>query len=314
MRNFKREKAFIENSNKIHRNKYDYSLVEYVNAKTKVKILCKEHGVFEQEADSHVRGHGCKKCKGGVKITKEEFVKNSINKHGDTYDYSLVEYKNNSTKIEIICKEHGKFEQTPNDHLTGYGCWKCGVNKRAKTKTSNREKFIIKANKVHENKYDYSKLIYVSSRKKVEVICNIHGSFFQTANSHLNGSGCPECGESKGEEKIKKFLLENKIVFERQKRFKDCKSKRTLPFDFYLPNQNICIEFDGRQHYLPGGFHKTQKSFKTIKKNDEIKTNYCSGSNNRPVLIRISYKDYTKIDEILKEKCHSSRTVKRQQS
>jgi hypothetical protein len=299
MRNFKREKTFIEKAKIKHGNNFDYSLVEYVNAKTKVKIICKEHGVFEQEADAHVRGHGCKRCKGGVKITKEEFIEKAMKIHRDKFDYSLVEYKNNSFKIKIICKEHGIFEQTSNDHLSGYGCWKCGVVKRANTKSLNKEKFILKANNVHENKYDYSKVIYINSKTKVEIICKKHGFFLQRVNSHLGGSGCPSCTESKGEERINKFLEKNKITFERQKRFKECKNIRTLPFDFYLPNYNVCLEFDGRQHYVSGGFHKDEKSFNLVMQNDKIKSDYCSGKNGKPKLIRISHKEYNKIEEIL---------------
>lgn len=302
MRKLNKEKTFIEKCNNIHNSVYDYSLVEYINAKTKVKIICSIHGVFEQEADSHVRGRGCSKCKGGVKVTKEEFIQKAIKIHGNKFDYSLSDYKNNNTKIKIICKTHGVFEQTSNDHLTGYGCWECGVIKRAKAKTLNHEEFVMKANIVHKNKFDYSKLVYKNSRSKVEIICKEHGQFSQRANSHLKGSGCPSCTESKGEERIKKYLEKNKIVFERQKRFKECKNKRTLPFDFYLPNENICIEFDGRQHYLPGGFHKDKESFELLRKNDKIKNDYCSGKDGKPTLIRISHKEYVKIDEILKEK------------
>jgi len=118
---------FIEKAKAIHSDKYDYSLVEYKNNRTKVKIICHEHGIFEQRSDSHLRGQGCSKCKGGgkKKLTTEEFIKKAKNIHGDKYDYSLVEYKNNKTKVKIICPIHDVFEQRPGSHLKGCDCPKC---------------------------------------------------------------------------------------------------------------------------------------------------------------------------------------------
>ena len=123
---------FIKKVKVIHGNVYDYSLVEYKNAHTKVKIICPEHGIFEQKSYHHLRGQGCPECryiKSGNKLrsTTEQFIKKAKVVHGNKYDYSLVDYKNNKTKVKIICHEHGIFEQTPNHHLSGNGCSKCGV-------------------------------------------------------------------------------------------------------------------------------------------------------------------------------------------
>lgn len=109
---------FIIRSNKIHNNLYDYSLVKYKNNKTKVKIICKEHGIFEQLPMSHLRGSKCLKCtnKSNTKTTKQ-FILESNNVHNNKYDYSLVNYKNAYSKVKIICKEHGVFEQIPISHM-----------------------------------------------------------------------------------------------------------------------------------------------------------------------------------------------------
>ena len=102
----------------------DYDeLVEYVNNRTKVKIICPEHGVFEQTPQSHLLGNGCHRCS-GVRNT-EEFIEASIKIHGNKYDYSLVEYVNTRTPVKIICPDHGVFEQTPTKQLCGHGCWSC---------------------------------------------------------------------------------------------------------------------------------------------------------------------------------------------
>lgn len=297
MRNDYKEN-FINKSNNLHNNKYDYSLVEYKNARIKVKILCPIHGVFEQCPDTHSRGRGCPKCKGGVGYSKDEFIENSISAHGLKYDYQLVNYKNTSTKVKIMCPIHGVFEQRPNDHLR-YGCEKCGIKLRSEKKTLKLDEFIFKSNIIHNNMYDYSKTNYCGHRNKVTIICPLHGEFEQTANSHLSGCGCYMCKESKGEKKIKKCLIDNKIKYIQQKKYKECKDIKPLPFDFYLPEYNVCIEYDGIQHHKSSFFHKNKYDFEKIKIRDQIKNDFCTGLNGRPKLIRISYIDYKKIDDIL---------------
>lgn len=117
---------FIADANRIHENKYEYSDVEYKGTKVKVKIQCRIHGSFEQTPDVHLRGHGCFKCM-CYNRTKpfEQFIFEAEEIHGNSYDYSSVEYINAHTKIKIICPHHGTFTQTPNDHLFGKRCPKC---------------------------------------------------------------------------------------------------------------------------------------------------------------------------------------------
>lgn len=129
----------------------------------------------------------------GKKLTQEEFIKRCKKIHDDRYDYSLVNYINNYTKIIIICKKHGEFLQEPQNHLNNHGCNKCGRNICAnKTSLSNND-FIQKAIKIHGNKYNYSKTEYINSNKKVIIICSTHKEFLQKPNSHLNGAGCIKC-------------------------------------------------------------------------------------------------------------------------
>lgn len=107
---------FIEKANKIHGDKYDYSQINYINSQTNIKILCKEHGIFEQLPINHVKGNQCYKCSNIVKNT-EDFIKKSNNIHKNLYDYSKTKYKSSIEKVIIICKIHGDFLQCPNDHL-----------------------------------------------------------------------------------------------------------------------------------------------------------------------------------------------------
>ncbi|MFW6130577.1 MAG: hypothetical protein ACOC56_05270 [Atribacterota bacterium] len=276
----------------IHGTKYNYDKVKYFGANVKVEIECKIHGIFLQEPHSHWLGQGCPKCTKTFKRTNETFIKESKKIHKNKFDYSMVDYKNNKTKVKIICLNCNKvFEQRPNDHLSGNGCYSCSNIKRSNTK-----KFIKKAKQIHGERYDYSITKYQNNNKtKVKIIClNCNKVFEQRPNDHLTGLGCPNCVKSKNEILIEKFLTINNIEFIPQKNFKDCRNKLPLPFDFYLPEYNICIEYDGEQHFKPvqfGGMTTQQanQSFKEIVFKDRIKTKYCEQKEIK--LIRISYKD-----------------------
>lgn len=144
------------------------------------------------------------------KGTTEEFVKKAKKIHGDKYDYNKVKYVNNSTKVYIICPEHGEFSQTPNAHLRGRGCSKCGDRRSLEKRTDTLEDFIKKARKTHGDKYDYSKSEYVNSATKIRIICPEHGEFLQRPNGHIRGQGCPKCGKYSYAEK-RAYTLENFI-------------------------------------------------------------------------------------------------------
>ncbi len=198
---------FIGNARKIHGDKYDYSLSEYINNKTKVIIICMKHGKFEQEPNSHLRGTGCSECF-ILKQTKtiDQFIKDVRKVHGDKYDYSLSEYVNNNTKVIIICKKHGNFEQRPSDHLQGNGCPICSGNQ---LKTI--DQFIKDVRKVHGDLYDYSLASYVNNSTNITIICQIHGKFEQCPNNHLNKNGCPTCSKRNYSQKAIRWLKEMEI-------------------------------------------------------------------------------------------------------
>lgn len=199
---------FIEKANKIHNGKYDYSKVVYVNNNTKVCIICPYHGEFWQTPHSHLSGGGCSECynerrgKKRRETAAKEFIEKARKIHGDKYDYSKVKYINNSSKVCIICPEHGEFWQTPAHHLSGEGCPKCGYDLLSENQVSNKNEFIEKARKIHGDKYDYSKFIYVNSKTKGIIICPKHGEFEMTPNSHLRKAGCPKCATESIKEKI----------------------------------------------------------------------------------------------------------------
>ncbi len=188
---------FIEKATITHNGRYDYSKVEYINSKTKIEILCHEHGLFWQLPGSHTRGIKCPSCAGNTKVITSQWISTAKQVHGDRYDYSKVNYVNAKTKIIVMCKEHGEFEQIPNSHLAGKGCKKCGDIFRGDLSSSNVDEFIEKAKLIHGAKYIYSKVVYVSSKTKVSIICPVHGEFKQVAGNHLAGNGCPKCKTQK---------------------------------------------------------------------------------------------------------------------
>ena len=193
------KEEFVKKALKVHGDKYDYSKVEYVGSKTKVCIICSEHGEFYQRPGDHLKSCGCPKCKADktrerCTLTKEEVIKKFREKHNDKYDYTQVNYVNNATKVCIICSEHGEFWQTSHKHTQGQGCPTCGVENTREKNTSTKEDFIKKAREVHGDKYDYTKVEYVNCDTKVCIICPDHGEFWQIPHVHLRGSGCPKCG------------------------------------------------------------------------------------------------------------------------
>lgn len=197
-------KRFIEKAQQIHNYTYDYTEVSYENARTPVVIICKLHGKFLQTPSCHLMKRGCKPCgieRHKLMIRKKyggKFIEKAIKKHGDKYDYSKVIYNNSKINVIIICKKHGEFLQTPNNHLSGSDCRLCGIIRGKNIRTSTTEEFIKKSKIVHNDKYLYTKTNYILNREKVIIICRKHGEFLQIPNDHLAGKECKLCSIIKG--------------------------------------------------------------------------------------------------------------------
>jgi len=286
---------FIEKAIKIHNDRYDYSLVEYKSAKTKIKIICKKHGVFEQTPSNHLSGKGCRFCAKNVKYTNEEILKMFKGMHGDKYSYSDMKYENMFKKVKIECFTHKLFEQTPKNHLMGKGCPKC-VGKQL-----NREETIARLIEIHGNIYDYSEVDVRKAKDKIKILCKKHGAFLQSLDCHKRGQGCPNCKKSKAVNLIKIFLEENKFDYKTEFTFNNCRNPKTnklLPFDFYIPTKNICIEYDGEQHFKPMRFSRNnQKELEEIQYRDEIKNSFCK--NYKIKLIRLDFNNFSRIESLL---------------
>lgn len=227
-----------------------------------------------------------------------DFIQKAKQKHGDTYDYSLVEYQLARIKVKIVCPVHGAFEQRPNDHLRGDKCPRCKFDKIAAMKRSTVQDFAARATKIHNNRYDYSLVKYKNAITKVNIVCPEHGSFKQTPDKHLGGTGCPKCSYcvSRGEREVMSILDRFGIKYEREKRFPGlCGSTKNsrLRYDFWLPDHNLLIEYDGEQHFKPirtrGRLSENQAAtrYAATKINDKKKNAYAKKNGYK--LLRIRY-------------------------
>lgn len=212
------------------------------------------------------------------KLTTKEWIEKAQKVHGKTYNYSKSQYINTRSKIEIICPEHGEFWQEANAHIQGQGCPKCANLSRNKFKFNTQEEFIIKANIIHNFKYNYSKIIYKLSKEKVIIICPIHGEFFQTPNDHLQNKGCPKC-QLKSQTKLYNLLsntfLNEIIYFE----FGELIWLNGQRFDIYFPKYNIAIEYNGIQHYIPQKHFGGEIKFIETCNRDNLKRQKCIDNN-----------------------------------
>lgn len=244
---FTKEK-FIEKAKLKHGDIYDYSLVDYKGSQENIIIICKKHGNFNQQPNNHLQGDGCRSCAGEkignlTRKTNEKFIKESIEKHGDTYIYDKVIYVNTHSKVIIGCKKHGDFSQNPSDHLTGRGCPECGKIKAHDTQRFTKEIFIERANEKHNNKYTYEKVNYIDSQTKVSITCKIHGDFDQVPNSHLQGYGCNLCAIIKNTDKQR--LTQDQVIERAIKVHGDLYDYSDLNYINYNLNIKIKCKVDG---------------------------------------------------------------------
>lgn len=266
---------------------------EYQGNKIKISCKCKlcSHE-WEARPNNLLNNHGCPNCKkktiGDLKrYTEEEFITKCKQIHGNKYNYSLVNYISSLDYVTIICPEHGNFEQRADMHLSGQGC-PCCSGKIKKTK----EQFINQAQNVHGNKYNYELVEYSNGYTPVEIICPIHGSFLQRPDDHIfKKCGCPKCSRSHGEEFIELLLSQRSIKYVLQYEIKiDSKINKSgkAYLDFYLPELNTCIEYNGKQHYIPQDRFGGKLKFDSYQvPRDAYIKNYCN--ENSITLIEIPY-------------------------
>lgn len=182
---------FVHRSVEIHGSTYDYSRVRYSTTHTPIEIVCKIHGPFFQEPESHLRGCGCPRCANVHPMTTSEFIDRSTKIHNGKFDYSKTIFKNVKSRVSIVCPIHGEFVQFAKTHLSGAGCLKCKYEQQR----LGMDEFKKRSSELHNNRYDYTNVRYIDNHTTVQIICPIHGEFSQQPRTHLNGRGCPHCSK-----------------------------------------------------------------------------------------------------------------------
>lgn len=272
---------FQEESNKVHNNEYE--ILEFISGNKDVKIkhrVCENQ--FHQLGHRHLRGDRCPFCYRNFKLTKEEILKLS-NDRWPNDEYMILSEDVEYSKKSLIKHKCGyEYSQLISSHINGKKCPKCSGN-APHTKESVQQKSDI----IHNKEYliiDEPK----GSFSKIRIIHKSCGSeFYQVVSDHLSGCGCTKCNSSKGENLIERILIENNIKYIKEKKFENCRYKRALKFDFYIPNENTCIEYDGIQHFYPIRYFGGKKSFELQKTKDSIKKDFCLNEGIK--LIRIKY-------------------------
>jgi hypothetical protein len=288
----KTKEQYILEANIKHKNIYDYSLIkELTKINTKVNIICHNHGIFEQSFKKHLYGNGCTKCshektgKERIEKAKIKFINEANIIHTNKYDYSNSIYISATNNMIIICKIHGEFEQTPNRHLGGGGCKKCANDKTKERMTIPWEIYKADLQKVHDNKYDYSKVIWKGSDNEIIVLCKLHGDFIVTAKYHKKGRGCQIClkeqhnqyNKLNTEEFIKKSIKiwENKYDYSKTK-YVDANNKVLI-----ICNKHGEFEQLPSNHYKYGcGKCGRELNKRNIELKDKCKNEFISKANN----------------------------------
>lgn len=285
---------------------------EYNNAKTYLTISCPKHGIQKTTYDRAMKGRFCPICgheNGAKKITSDiNDVIDAISSKNNNMLLNPEEYVNctiNNLKIKCgICGNIWTTSYASIRNSSGY-CPECGKEKchEHKRKDKNDVKRIIESinGNILLNPEDYK----TAKLLNLKIKCGLCGNIFTTSFSnyvYFHVDRCPVCTkkESKGERIIREFLDKNNLTFDQEKRFEDCKDKRSLPFDFYLEDINTCIEFDGPHHYNP--IYNDLKHFEDTQRHDNIKNKYCIDNNIK--LIRIPYWEGHNIEKILTKELH----------
>ena len=289
--------------------RFDYSMSNVNGKDGVIKIKCNVCGtIFESTPHNHIGGlqGGCPTCRYNYvaeseRIPFKDFVARSKHVHGDKYSYHEDTYKDIRSKTIITCDKHGDFEQYAIVHVNGSGCPYCANELVGASLMLNTDIFKQRVKEKYGDAFDLSETIYNGWDKKVTIKCNTCGeSFEQRPNDFLRGFGCPNCNASYGESTIKIFLKKYKINFKQQYTINNedlfCSNKK-LFVDFFLPDHNTIIEFNGDQHYKPIEMWGGKEQFEKQQRRDDAVRSYCR--EHKITLIEIPYKDIGNIEDIL---------------
>lgn len=288
----RKKKTHMEYVNELKIKNPDVEVIgEYINANTKIMHHCLIHDIFWETSPSRVLdGHGCQQC-------RIEKFKASNTKTNDEYTEEVKlknpnievigKYVDARTKILHKCSKHNVvWNALPSNILKGCGCHQCLKDKIGDKNGASHNEYVVKLAQINPSIIVLEE--YLSTEVKIKHKCTVCGHEWKAKPGNiLAGKGCPKCNESHGEKSISNYLQINNIIYIPQYTFDDCKDQRKLPFDFFLPELNACIEYDGEQHFKIVGHFGGQKGLRIRQFHDQIKTKYCQ-DHNIP-LLRIRY-------------------------
>lgn len=262
-------------------NPYIIAIEEYAGAHTPILHKCLKDGyVWSTSPHSILIGNGCPMCANRIRRTHDEYV-NAVKDINNNIEVT-GEFVNTHTETSHKCLICGyEWEAKPCNILIGNGCPNCAGNIK-----KSHDEYVHEISLLNPDIEVIG--IYINAKTPILHRCKIDGCEWYAAPTNvLDGRGCPRCGESSGERMIRQWLDKNNILYEYQKSFLDCRDKKPLPFDFYLPEYNICVEYDGEQHYKSVDYFGGEEAFQKRVKHDKVKTEYCYKNSIR--LLRIPY-------------------------
>ena len=285
-----KKKTYEEVKEYIESQGYILKSLEYINSQTNLDMICPNGHNYSANFNNFQKGYRCKECS-GLKEKDIDFIAKYLN---DNYNYTYIsgEYKNAHSKLTIKC---------PNGHefITD---WNRIKNGKCNCKKCNEKYWNVESVSEYFKEYGF-KLIskeYKNPKTSLKIECCNGHIFNKTLNAFNENKCCPICSSSSGEDRISGILKGMNIDFIFQKTFKECKDKKVLPFDFYIPKYNLIIEFDGIQHFKPISKFEGEEGFSIRILHDAIKNQYCEDNNIN--ILRIPYWDYDNIEKLIKEK------------
>ncbi len=268
----------------------DLPIEDYKTKKIKIKFKCKKGHIYKQLPGSHLRGDGCKYCSNNRKKTQEQYYNECKDKG---YDLPIEDYINDRTKIKHKCSKGHVYFQTPSSHLQGQGCTIC---KGSMKKTS--EEYLKECK---DKGLDLPIEGYKNNKTKIKHKCSKGHIYYQTPDMHIGRglNGCPVCNESHGERYIRNYLDTHNIKYIPQKKFKNLKDKTYLSYDFYVPEYNTLIEYQGMQHYIQNEYFGGKKQFEKQQYHDNLKRQYAKDNGYKLLELKYTLNNQELVDRYL---------------
>jgi hypothetical protein len=298
---------FIRRAKAVHGERFDYGAAAYRGFTAPLTLGCRLHGTFSTTPKSHLhsKAGGCRPCieralrPDTLQRQQDAFLRKARLVHGNRYEYGPGVSEDGRCWVTVVCAKHGPFLLRRAKHLRGHGCRQCSHARLSQERRLSVWELIDRIAAAQGlGRYDYNLRGYVNLHSRLAVRCHKHGWFVQMASAHIKGHGCAKCCSSRGERRIRRVLRQLGHDFVEQARFPECRDRRPLPFDFYLPHIRTLIEYDGKQHYrkseLWGGHHQLERT----QRHDAIRNQFATEHGYR--LLRIPYWQFDQIEEILR--------------